>query len=42
MNSDSSPFGISDLGRPLNLIARPEDCALKLLLAKRPMISDFR
>src|ERR1700687_5576453 len=35
-NSDPSPFGISDLGPPLDLFARPEDCALKVLLTRRP------
>src|SRR5712691_3062312 len=36
MNSDPSPFGIYNLEPPLDLIARPEDCALKVSLPRRP------
>ena len=36
MNCDPSPFGIYNLEPLLDLIARPEDCALKVSLPRRP------
>ena len=43
MNSDPSPFGIYNLEPPLDLVARPEDCAVKVSTAETPrLIADFR
>jgi hypothetical protein len=41
INSDPSPFGIYNLASPLDLIARPEDCAGKVLLPNGLIVGEF-